>query len=211
MDIKNGNCYHNKTWKYLIPCLKNYGINFIEKLDSVFILATGIYDNTFENTNDIPSKNVYILIDTHYDNISYNKFIEYVRGLDFYVKDYCPDADFLHSNKQMFVIKIPEVYHNAYDMFLEGKYSQMYTTEDIDKLFLKRKSRPSMDVEVLTKNENARTFLLDSINREFYTDLKITDFTDDIDEYELPLKNKEEIFNFNKSEPVFFNKKNQKL
>ena len=49
MEIEIGKFYVNKTWKYLLPCMKDYGSTFTAKMSSVFKLGFGIGDSLLEN------------------------------------------------------------------------------------------------------------------------------------------------------------------
>lgn len=212
MQLQSGKLYENRTWKYLYPCLNAYGKTLKNYLNSFFKLGVGIKDC---NIDSIEERSLYILIDAkisspHIIPAEYRerleKFLEWVRYQPFYKTDYVYEG-IRNSEKHMLVIKFPSVYYKAYDKFLLGEYSKMFTSQEIETLFsfstLKDKkietlvnSRKKDTRNILTKHANNRGIFLKKLNEEFNTDLTL----EDIEEHELdfPPVEEEETFNFKK-------------
>ena len=66
MNIKIGEIYVNKTWRFLLPCLKGHGDAFVRKFNPVFKLGMGISDHYLKDTDYCKEKNVFIMIDKAY-------------------------------------------------------------------------------------------------------------------------------------------------
>ena len=203
MNILIGKLYVNKTWRFLIPCLKGHGKSFIDKFNSVFKLAVGIHDTLLDNSNISNSNNLYVMINKTYREKNYKDFIEFIKYQNYFKGDYCPDSDIISSKKHMIVIKIPNIYNNAYTKFLQGKYSEMYSKKDLELLF----SHPSKkkELDILTKNEKSLNEFIETLKKEFNTIIFQNDVYDF--EYELPLKYEEEVFNFNNNKKIYLNNK----
>lgn len=202
MEIQVGKNYVNKTWRFLLPCLRGHGDIFIKKFNPVFKFAVGIHDTLLDGNPLSDTKNIYLLCDKLYQPRYYEEFLNWVRNQPFYVHDYCPDADITKSRKHIIGITIPERFSNAYDMFLEGKYSQMYTTEEINVLFAN--SERVKERDVLLKSVSLHDEFIKSVNLEFNTDISIEDIIHNDIELELPPKLSQEVFHYKAGERVFF-------
>lgn len=207
MEIEIGQLYTNKTWRFLVPCLRDFGDAFVTKFNSTFKLACGIHDSLFDNTPVANGRNIFIMFDRWYDTTSFDKFLEYVKTQEYYVTDYCPDVNLVKSRKLILVLKFPENYNNAYDKFLEGKYSEMFTEQEA-KFFYEEKS--TIEFKIVMKNPDIMSDFIKQVNTEFNTELTSRDFIGGINELEFPLKREEEIFNCNKDRRVFFDKDSDK-
>lgn len=199
MDIKIGKNFINKTWRFLTPSLRGYDDVFINKFNSVYKLAIGIHDTLLDGSEIAYDRNIYIMLDKSYRNKLYQEFIDYIKFQDYYITDYNPSSN-LNSRKHMIVIKIPKRFSNAYDMFIESKYSKMYTKNEIDTLF----SHPTKtdDKKILLKYPEAYDSFVKKVNKEFNCNFTTSNLN--ADEYELPLKKEEEIFNYRKVDSETF-------
>lgn len=200
MDIQIGKLYKNKTWSYLLPCLRGHGDFFIQKFNHTYKLAVGIHDSLLDGSPISNGRNIYILVDKDFNKTAFNDFRNYVTAQEYFIGDYCPDSELLTSRKHMFILSVPTVFNSAYDQFLRGQYSKMYTKEEIEILF----SHPTKlrEFRVLRRDPKALDDFVLNLNKEF----KVMSNPDDYltAEWDLPLKKKEEIFNYTKGE-VFFN------
>lgn len=202
MQIQSGKLFENRTLYYLYPCLKDYGSNFISKLNSVFKLAVGIRDNYHNNK----IKSLYLLISHNYGNSnissttyrkSFKNFLNYIREHSSYITDY--PVNFNESH--MIVIKFPEKYYIAYDNFLLGKYSKMYDKSQIDFIYPiqgiseKTLKRNLLSRAVINKNRTGLEHYKKVIKEEFNVILQDSDCMDNR-EFDIPYNKKEEIFNF---------------
>lgn len=207
MEINIGKHYANKTWRFLLPCLRGHGDTFVMKFNPVFKLAVGIHDTLLDNSEYSDSRNIYILCDTLTNESQYKEFIEYVKTQSYYVTEYCPDSELTESRKNMLVIKVPEIFNDAYDNFLQGNYSLMYLEKELSILFGAEAKKKEFNI--LSRNPKIIENFVKEVNQEFNTKVTEKDFINS--ELEMPLKKSEEIFNCSKNYlNVYFNPKTNK-
>lgn len=207
MDIRIGKQYINKTWRFLIPCLRGHGDAFVKKFNPVYKLAVGIHDSLLDGSSLSNGRNIYLMLDKQYKPREYQKFMEFLRYQDYFKGDYCPDSEIISSRKHIVIIEVPEGFSNSYDYFLKGKYSKMYSDEEL-KLFFSGPSRKK-DYEILSKSGNALNEFVKNVNQEFNVSSSPKDFNGK--ELEFPLVKKEEIFNFEDNQTIYFNEKLDKV
>lgn len=194
MQIKYGKRYINKTSKYLLPCLlEGYSKVFSVKIKQMFILGCGLNDKSIINNPNFDftdKRPIFILI----DRLSSNKrrsedFIYWVRYQSYFIKDYPMD---LIGRAHMIILDFPEKYSNAYDNFLKGKYSEMFSKEEIENLFQK----DTEEYKVLTKDKSLipvftekliKTFELNSLREEDLAEVEL--------EFPYTVNEEDEIFN----------------
>lgn len=213
MEIGIGKQYINKTWRFLAPTLKEYGSSFIKKFNGMHKLAMGIYDDTFEDTSVFDGRNLFILLDSYYQHKYTQDTLVGLRTQDFYVKDYPFTSNIKHSREHMLVLKVPDRYYHAYDMFLEGKYSKMYSFEECNAFYadlLQQEyinsddHRKLLDYDILIKRSSQVDIIFkNKIYDEFNQEIDVYDLKNM--EWELPLVNKEEVFN-STAKNIFFDK-----
>ena len=61
MHIEIGKYYVNKTRRFLLPCLKGHGEDFVSKYNSVFKLAVAIHDTLLDHSKKSEGRSIYIL------------------------------------------------------------------------------------------------------------------------------------------------------
>jgi|VirMetMinimDraft_7_1064189.scaffolds.fasta_scaffold00418_25 hypothetical protein len=189
MDIKIGKMLENKTWKFLSPCLSFYGSTFTDKINTVFKLAAGIGDDNHFN----PTPSIYLLCDAKYQPRNFIKFLEWIKYEKYYLADYPFTPDLKDARRHMVVIAIPKAYLKTYEYFLEGKYSKMYTEEEIKTLFLQTDTKAA---NILLKKSKALEEFVKNQNKVYGTKVKANELVTMPEEYEFPLNHKEEIFNY---------------
>lgn len=203
MNIKIGEIYNNRTFRYLLPCLRGYGPTFISKLGSVFKLGVGIGDEYLDREDLKQERLLFILIDKKYRPAFFDSFINYLRLQKFYVTDY-PFDDILLGRKHMIVIEIPSQYYQSYDYFIEGKYSHMYLKKELDIIYsdnlLATNSIWRDSKLVLLRHKSLIDPFIKKIKERFGSELTITreDLVDA--ELDFPIDKKQEIFNYGKME-----------
>lgn len=138
----------NKTKRYLFSGLK---LHVDEFKTAFFNLETkGVYaaDNHYYDTYNITELKdfIFVAVDIYgcfnedkgcYDsnlqvavkNFQYN--LETIRKFPFFVTDYTLDRKNIH----ILVIRLPENGRNKVKLFFEGKFSEMWNEEEIDKMF----------------------------------------------------------------------------
>lgn len=205
MQIKSGELYENRTAKYLFPAIKHYGEELTNYLEYFFKLGIGLADNN----KKLPPGCLYILLDanpTLYDKQKYseklNKFLNWIKYQNYYVDDYvfCLKEG---CNSHMVVLDFPMEYNTAYSKFLLSRYSQMYTKEQINKIFpLDRTFNNKQTQEKYLKRiKHIRNILLKEdesdfikqVNKDFGTNISKFGIKKELD---YPFDYKEEVFNF---------------
>ena len=193
MEIKLNQYYINKTWKYLRPCLKDYGEMFVVKYARVYKLAVGLHDTLLDGHPIEHERAIFILLDRKYNVRAFDNFIRWIRNQDYHLLDY-PFDDILDGRQHMVVLRIPERYDHAYDLFLKGHYSKMYVREEIKRFYDDRYSNEREILDILLRRPNAkRTF-----RQKLYNSLKVTVTDRDLleMEYDFPPEKQKEIFNY---------------
>lgn len=189
MQIEIGRHYINKTWKYLRPCLKQYGSVFEAKYGSVFNLAVGIHDCLLDGTEYENQHLIYLLFDRKNNVKAYQSFMNWIVNQHYYVLDYSFD-DTLEGRKQMVVLKIPVFFEEAYEAFKKGAYSQMYSSEQIAYFF---KDKEDI-IDILNRTSKAKENFKKKIFTSFGTTISETDLIGA--ELDFPVEKKKEFFNY---------------
>lgn len=199
MKLEINELYINKTWRFLVPCLKGHGEGFTERFNFLFKLAVGVDDTLFGDRELLEGKRpVFIMIDKKFNELRVDYFMKWIRYQDYYITEYCPDSEISLSRRHMVVISVPTIYNDAYDHFLKGEYSLMYEKKDIELLFVAETRQK--DKQILLRSGLVLKDHLDDIKKEFGA---VPNGSVEIREYELPLKRVEEIF-FYEEEKIFF-------
>lgn len=180
----NTGIHSNKTLKYLVPCLNKLGKDFMNRLDSVMKVAVGVGDMLITDEVNKFEQHLFILLDIRVASKFFIKFLEWIREQDYYADDY------VYHNIQktpyhMVVVKLPN--DVAITKFLEGKYSEMFTQEEIQQLFAKDPDTKS----VLIKDHNYKLEFVKKLNYMFDTTIKASEYEGELD---LPPKKDEENF-----------------
>ena len=217
MQIYTGNFYLNRTFKYLYPALTLYGNELIDKLRILTKLAVGIGDSSIH----IEKQCIYVLLDTTTSNISFDsyrikiqQFLEWIREQPYYISDYlCNLSEY--NNYHMVVIEFPRNHHTIFNNFIKGRYSRMYTREEIYSIFGNQKlENKTNEIIVNKKLEEIRNVLLrdritvkkhlGEVNKDFNSKLTLEDFKEPL-EADYPIKLSEEIFNYEKIKDDLWN------
>jgi hypothetical protein len=208
MHIEVGKYYVNKTWRFLLPCLRGHGDIFVSKFNPVFKLAVAIHDTLLDDSKKAEGRSIYILCDKLANKIAFDDFLDWIKYQDYYIGDYCPDSEILKSRKHVIIIKIPEVYNDAYDHFLKSNFSLMYLDEELKLLFSNPGKKKEHDI--LSREPKIIENFVKEVNKEFGSNAIVDDFKNA--ELELPLRKTEEIFNCCRDgDTVFFNDKIDKI
>lgn len=179
--------YPNKTRKYLLPCLKAYGDEFITKLNSVFKVAVGIGDIVFERaTKRRYDKEIFILLDTKTCSSFFKKFLTWIRLQPMYVDDYVYD-NIQQSHFHMVVLSIPPKFYESIEKFRLGQYSKMYQEEDFTLFDQLPESK-----KVFIKDSNYRITFVNRLNKLYNSSVTPEDW--DGNELELPPTIKHNVF-----------------
>lgn len=180
--------YPNKTRKYLLPCLREYGAEFTNKVNNVFKVAVGIGDIIVSNRGKKHEKHIFMLIDTSIASAFFVEFIEWIREQPMYEDDYVY-GDIQKSKFHMVILELPLQYYSAYETFKEGQYSRMYSKEFIEAFIQNEEVK-----KVLIKDHNYLIHFTEKVNRKYGTTLKPSDW-DALPEMDFKPEKKTEVFN----------------
>lgn len=185
--------------------MKDYGSTFTTKTQSVFKLAFGIGDALMDKESINKEKAIFILIDKKVQPNAFRNFMTWIVNQEYYLFDY-PFDDVIKGRKHMLVLKIPDQYDKAYEHFLKGEYSKMYTLEEVDRLFaIGRYGDPDVAIlrsqsrDVILKSISMRKPFIQKLKESFGDlDIKESDLTGK--ELDFPIEKQKEIFNYNITE-----------
>lgn len=195
MEIRYGQKYRNKTSRFLLPCLiEGHNPVFSMKLNDTLILGCGLGDMALSQNPDfifLEKSPIYVLLDRIAVKRKTEDFIYWLKYQDdIFLGDYPLD---LRGRAHMVIIDLPEKYYNAYDKFMEGKYSEMFTEEEIERLF----DKESHEYKVLTRDRSILPQFAVQLQELFeMRELSPMDIKDS--ELELPytMNKEEEFFNY---------------
>ena len=187
MEVIGNQILETRTKRYLLPILKAYGPIFIGKLNSVFKLACGLGDMVVERRGFKYEKHLFILLDSSVATKFFIVFLEWIRKQPYFEEDYVY-GNIQKSRFHMIIVKVPDKFVTALKVFKEGRYSKMYSKEDVDLYF---NNHPDTK-RVLIRDANYKMEFVKKVNQDFNT--SIDDF--DIEDYELdyPVNPKDEYF-----------------
>ena len=185
-------CKPNKTRKYILPCLKEYGKEFESKINSVFKVAAGIGDMVVTNRKDeyTYEREIFILVDTSMASLEdvFADFLEYIRNQPMYVNDYIYD-NVQESTFHMVVVKMPAKYYSAYDSFIKGRFSQMYDRKKKKKHF----DNYPREKKVFLKNDHDyKVMFVGKLNEIFGSEIHYSQYDGEL---ELPPIPETDVFN----------------
>lgn len=179
--------YNNKTRKYLLPCLKEYGEEFMSRLNNVFKVAAGIGDIITEDCGFHHEKHIFILLDSSIAKKFFIEFMDWIKEQSMYEDDYTY-YNIQRSNYHMVVLKFPDKFYDSFETFKIGDYSKMFDKTTIEKFF---KDYPNTN-KVFVKDHNYRFYFTEKVNIKFGTTISGEDWQGELD---FPPTPKTEIFN----------------
>lgn len=191
MQIEIGRYFVNKTWKYLVPTVKSYGETFLAKYSSLWKLAAGIYDCSFNGKLE-DERLLFILFDKKVKPKLFQNVLEYFKYQNYYHSDYAYD-DMETGRMHMVVFKIVPEWYSAYDAFKNSQYSQMYKQKEIDFLFSNTDTNAG---DILNRTEDAYNRMIVNVNKCFKTTIVKQDLLGA--ELDFPIENFKEMFNCSK-------------
>ena len=172
---------HYRTSRYLGPILNTFPKVFISESNKVKI-GLGVMDALYYKTRQIKPR-LFVAVDFN------QVYINTCRQVKWWEDDYPYNLE----DKYMIVFNIPEEFHNSYWEFLKGRYSRMYTKDQLTKLKIPAISGGKLNpiYNVLTRHPLALTYLQSKIEDRYGTQT----VSDDPDEYDLPPRIGQEVFN----------------
>lgn len=179
--------YPNKTRKYILPCLKVYGDVFTNKISNVFKVAVGIGDIIVDRCGINYEKHIFVLLDPAIAHGFFLDFLDWIRDQEMYEDDYVY-GNIQKATYHMIILRFPEKFWKQFDIFKEGKYSEMYDLETIKSFF---QIYPN-EQKVLIKDRNYRIVFTKKLNKEFGTTIQPEEWTGELD---FPPTEKTDVFN----------------
>lgn len=182
--------FKNKTVKYIFPCVKEYGQEFITRIEQVYKIAIGLGDIITRITNKSYAfeKHLFIALDSTIAAPFFKEFIKWIRDQPMYIDDYVY-GNIQKSNIHMVVIRLPDTVNGeTISLFKNGTYSKMFGKEAIDKFF---NNHPKA-TKILLKDDGYKLTFAKILKREFGTVVDPEDLTGELD---LPPRKDLEIFN----------------
>lgn len=152
---------YSKTWKYLYPCVFfGYGNELTEKLRSIsrMGLIKQIFVGSEKSELGIPA--IFLLLEG--TTTSFETILNNFRISPAYLDDY--GVGEFDERFHILALRVPD--EHAYNMFMESKYSKMYSEAELDRLF-RTPTGYIKPYEVLAKTEQGLNNLLDIIGDEY--------------------------------------------
>lgn len=187
MLIQVGTINMNNTWKLLVPVLKEYGEEFLNKFNNVFKVAAGLGDMLLIKNNIRYEKHIFVLMDTKICKKFFLDFINFIKDHESYEDDYCFD-DIQTGHLHMVVLKIPVQHYRTLEKFKHSQFSSMYSTEQINNYF---KNNPEIS-KILVKDNQYKFDFVKKLNYLYETTIQPNEYEGEL---ELPIKQHREYFN----------------
>lgn len=168
--------YPNKSRKYLLPCLKEHGTDFINKLNNVFKVAVGVGDVIVDNCGMRYEKHMFILIDTTVANKFFLDFISWIKDQPMYQDDYV-FGNIQSSPFHMVVVNLPVKFWDSFEHFKVGAYSKMFDTNTVNTYF---NNHPT-HTKVLLKDLGYRPIFVKKLNRIYKSEVNASDWDGELD------------------------------
>lgn len=182
IKVQIGTVQMNKTSRFVKPCLRLYGEDFIKKLNSIYKLAYGVGDMFI---NKQYSQHIFILIDTKKCINHWVTSLDWVRQQEYYEDDYAFD-DLVTGRLHMLVIKLPD--EIDLESFWQGKYSKMYKDEKlIDLLDDETKA-------IVIKDANYKVKFIEKLRKQFTSNIQISELNPEAELEIPPTIDEEQIF-----------------
>jgi len=185
----------NRTFIYLVPALKEYGEIFKAKISCLPIKAFGVFDNDLKDLPHLEKRKcIYVLFDTDVQKSRTNSAINWMKNQEYFV-DVVPYKS-LGNPLNILIIDFPDNLSEIFDKFIEGKYSFMYTKEELTKFFSLSNPYHRKALGVLTKTKEAAQNHIETIQRDFETSITERELKVKGYQYDYPPRKKEEFFNY---------------
>jgi len=198
VSINPNNKFNNRTYHYLYPSIKFYDSNTLSNLNSLNISAVTLGDNLY-NESYTTNRHFYFTCYTKANNNLYYKALNYLKNTD-YFKDEYPQGNIIGDYRTI-IYQMPDILNkDIIELFISGRYSEMYTPKQIEYAFsktLKLNSGASIYnpiYKILLKEENYKKIFSKIIAKDFKVDENITKGIDI--EYDYPPRLISEIINY---------------
>lgn len=185
----------NRTLLYVLPQLNFYSRNISNRI------KTDNFYGCYIGYKALDTEHIYLLYKVIDEDTK--DFVQWLSN-----KDYCVGFIDIDSVYKLLKIKLPNEFKGSLEKFLGGKYSEMYSKENVDKIFIPieykylKELQELFDKEnkdlknILTKNKEYEKVFLDKVNKTFDTNLEKLN---ENSEYDFKPNLKDEIFYYEPS------------
>ena len=185
----------NRTLLYILPQLNFYSKNISNRV------KTDNFYGCYIGYKALDTEHIYLLYKIIDEDTK--EFVQWLSN-----KDYCVGSIEIDSIYRLLKMKLPIEFKGSLEKFIGGKYSEMYSLKDIDKIFMPieykylKELQELFDKEnknlkdILTKNKEYEKVFLDKVNRTFDTNLEKLN---ENSEYDFKPDLKDEIFYYEPS------------
>ena len=199
----------NNTAKYVASTYKKFNKDLVslintmanQRVKALKLWTIGDMSYSVVKNKDL-TQHLFIVLDFSVYKKAYpknidkiNEYIYRIRDFNEYYDDY-PYGNFNESDSHVFVFKISDEFKDVIPKFIEGKYSEMYTKDQIDELFDSNVGEHENRIyQVLLKDPKCFVDFEEILKNEFNLD---KDFKLKIEkdiELELPIKEDNEFIN----------------
>lgn len=170
----------NRTYTYLYPSLSLVNRDLYVRLSSLEPSIVGVFllDDNFADMHLIHDEPVlFIAINTTVQNLVLESQLKEIRKQKEYLTEYS------YCGREKFLIVVVKTDRDIYQKFLEGKYSQMYTDEQLEQTPFPV-NRPSA-LAIFKRSPLAREVFARLLKITFESDITTEEIAQDA-EYELP-------------------------
>ena len=185
----------NRTLLYILPQLNFYSKNISNRV------KTDNFYGCYIGYKALDTEHIYLLYKVIDEDTK--DFVQWLSN-----KDYCIASIDVDSIYRLLKMKLPIEFKGSLEKFIGGKYSEMYSLKDIDKIFMPieykylKELQELFDKEnrdlknILTKNKEYEKVFLDKVNKTFDTNLEKLN---ENSEYDFKPNLKDEIFYYEPS------------
>lgn len=172
------NLYANRTVFYLAPIINAMSTQLSRRINFNSAIAWGINDLVYLEHKEKHHYAIFILFrplghspfhaDRQRSTQGFQQFLRWVRQQTFFIDDYIYNlrGERLH----MVTLKVNRTWKKAYNQFLDGHFSQMYSRRDLHKVQIRpmtRLGKRNAVYEVLTKAERYHEVFEEEVNTLF--------------------------------------------
>lgn len=140
----------NKTSLYLAPIINALDYQVSTMIKRTKIEAWGLYDALYLKAKDQAQMRYHLFIlhdaSAGASPLLFKTYLSRIRKFKYYVDDYI--FDFLKPNLHMVILRLPRTWNHSYDRFEEGRFSSMYSPEQIARLRIPEYVSPGLHNKV---------------------------------------------------------------
>lgn len=185
----------NRTQFYLGRTTNLYPKSYMTFFETIKSQAVGYFcdDVLWRKHNKEKKPVLFLVVNTKNLNSVFMGFLKSTRKSSWYVDDYVLEL----NSKHVFCFKVLPMFYHAFEMFMESKYSQMYTDQDLKNLGIKKFTNVKENVlyALLKKTEYGLAVFKVSLQNRFNLENNFV-LTEAPLEYDLPYIKSEEILNY---------------